>query len=109
LFPMHERREIYLVPLGDIVVAFGPPVDGTRVLGMIANVFLFLPFGGALRWTGLSIRRAALAAFCVSAGVEVTQLLVPGRTTSVDDVLLNVLGAVCGYGLASVVLARTHA
>ena len=29
--------------------------------------------------------------------MEVAQLLVPGRTTSVDDLLLNTLGALLGH------------
>ena len=62
LFPAHERREIHLIPLGDIVDAFGPPIDRSRLLGMIGNVFLFLPLGAALRWKNVSLRKAALAA-----------------------------------------------
>jgi glycopeptide antibiotics resistance protein len=110
LFPTHQRRHVHLIPFGDIVGAFGPPIDRTRLLGMIANFFLFLPLGGALRWEGLSIRAAVLAACCLSTAVEITQwLVVPGRTTTVDDVLLNSLGALCGYVLARAAVARWNA
>lgn len=61
-----------------------------------ANVALFVPFGALVT---LALRRAWLAAgaaVLLSAGVELGQLLLPGRAASPRDVLANVLGAVIG-------------
>jgi glycopeptide antibiotics resistance protein len=61
-----------------------------------ANVALFVPFGilvtVALRraWVGVGL------AVLLSAGAELGQLLLPGRTASPRDVLANVLGATIG-------------
>jgi glycopeptide antibiotics resistance protein len=91
--------------LNDIVEAFRQS-DKQFLLGFLleatANILLFVPFGAALSLRGLSIGKTASYGFVLSAAVEGAQwLLVPGRTTSLDDVLLNTLGAVVGNALLS--------
>ncbi len=67
-----------------------------------ANILLFLPFGAALALRGFSIGKTAVYGFVFSAAVESAQFLfISGRTTSVDDVLLNSLGAGLGQALMS--------
>jgi glycopeptide antibiotics resistance protein len=79
------------------------------LLEAVSNVLLFIPFGVALGLRGLGIGKSALLALLVSAAFECAQFLfVPGRTTSVDDVLLNVTGAVVGHALISRWLQRHH-
>ena len=68
---------------------------------MVANALLFLPLGAALSLLDFRLRTTVLIAFSVSALIEITQLFVPGRTTAVDDVLLNTLGALLGHALVS--------
>jgi VanZ family protein len=91
--------------LGDVVNAVGRSDTSYLLhfsLEAAANVLLFMPLGAALYMRGLSIGRTALYGFVLSAAVEGAQLLlIPGRTTSLDDVLLNTLGAVLGQGLLS--------
>jgi len=43
--------------------------------------------------------RVALLAFLVSTAIELTQLAVPDRSADIDDVLVNVAGALIGYAL----------
>ena len=64
------------------------------------NLMMFLPFGffAALLWRGFTWRRALLLGLAVTAFVECWQLLV-GRAFDIDDLLLNTLGVLCGYGL----------
>lgn len=65
----------------------------------LLNVLMFLPFGMALRaWLRDSVRSASVAAL-FSASIETAQLFVPGRMTSVGDVLFNALGAILGVAL----------
>lgn len=100
LNPRSEDNNIQLVPLGDIVAALESPVDETVLLAAAANVLLFMPFGAALNMCGLSLPKTALLGFALTVCVEGAQLLfVSGRTTSVDDLLLNTLGAVLGHAL----------
>ena len=94
------ENELQLVPF---IHLGGSASETTRdVLGNIAgNTLLFVPLGAALCVLGLRIRTTILAASGLAALVEAAQLLVPGRTTSVDDLLLNTLGALLGHLLVA--------
>ena len=69
-------------------------------VNVVGNVALFaLP--SALLWSlGWPLRRTVLAGFFLSLGIELLQLVVPGRTTATVDVLCNTLGAAIGWLLA---------
>jgi glycopeptide antibiotics resistance protein len=69
---------------------------------IVGNLFLFLPIGllgpivvpalnGWLRVLGASIG--------ISLMIEVTQLGIPSRSADIDDLLLNVAGAMLGYAI----------
>jgi VanZ family protein len=108
LHPQQEHHEAQLTELDDIVEAlmrsdvwfvFDDAVEA------VANVLLFMPLGAALALRGVSVRKAALYGSLLSVTVECMQLLfVPGRTVSLDDVLLNTVGAMAGGALVSAVL-----
>ena len=106
LTPIRHRitggaHELQLLPLGDIVESIRA-LDTRLLLGEASNMLLFLPLGAALKLRGFGIGATALTAMTLSGGVEIAQLLfISGRTTSVDDVLLNTLGAVLGCSLVS--------
>jgi hypothetical protein len=73
-----------------------------------ANVALFAPLGVLVT---LAFRRAwagIAAAVVLSAGVELAQLLLPGRTASARDVLANVLGAALGAFVVVVLRAAAR-
>jgi glycopeptide antibiotics resistance protein len=67
---------------------------------LFGNLALLLPLGllGPIalpamdRWW-----RVALLALLVSAAIELTQLAVPDRSADIDDVIVNVAGALIGY------------
>jgi glycopeptide antibiotics resistance protein len=101
LTPTHAHHEVHLRPLEDVLAAFDPTLDVVRLLGVIGNVVLFAPLGAVLRVRGVGLRRTAVLGLVLSTAIELTQLGVPGRTTSVDDVLLNTLGIVAGSLLAA--------
>ena len=70
-------------------------------VGYGLNVVMFLPLGFLIPtiWEELGKLRYILAAGCgLSALIEVSQLL-SLRGTDVDDVIMNTLGAVLGFGL----------
>lgn len=62
------------------------------------NIVMFFPLGffPALLWAGADWRRALLCGSGCSLLIECLQLLV-SRSTDVDDLILNTLGALCGY------------
>lgn len=70
------------------------------VINFLGNLAVFVPLGffPALLWRGESWRRSALVGGGTSLFVEAGQYFVM-RFTDIDDVILNTLGAVCGYWL----------
>jgi glycopeptide antibiotics resistance protein len=104
--PTRGGIDFQLTPLSEIIAAFTPPLQRSHLLEVAGNVFLFAPLGVVLFLRGLRLNEAFFAGVVCSIGIEVAQLLVPGRTTSVDDVLLNALGAVLGYSLATLWFQR---
>ena len=95
LFPIDDATEVQLVPFGDIAEALTPPLQAEEPAHGDGERPAFVPFGVVLALRGFRLGAAALLGFALSSAVELTQLLfVSGRTTSVDDLLLNTLG--CG-------------
>ena len=82
--------QINLVPFSD------PNFDLT---GYVLNIVLFMPLGFLLPFLWQQFRKlwhVAASGFLLSVLVECSQLL-NFRATDVDDIILNTLGAVCGY------------
>lgn len=99
LVPAPGANERHLVPFVHIIGGLRPPTATDVLLDVVGNALLLLPLGAGLGLLGFRVRTTVLIAFSLSALVEITQLFVPGRTTSVDDVLLNTLGALLGHAL----------
>jgi glycopeptide antibiotics resistance protein len=103
LTPLRGDGVIEVSELGDVLEALSE--SNTRlflgfVLEAAANILLFVPLGAALSLREWSIGKAACSGLVLSAAVEGTQwLLIPGRTTSLDDVALNTIGALVGHAL----------
>ena len=64
---------------------------------VVDNLLLFLPLAIGLRLSGQSWRRTVLAAFLISFNVELLQYwLIPGRDTSLSDLLTNTASGAIG-------------
>lgn len=80
-------------------VTNGEPIFA--VTNLLGNIAMFIPLGLLLPLLWKRCRRlwkTMLAAFAVSFGIEFVQLFLT-RGTDIDDILLNVVGAMVGYGL----------
>lgn len=123
-FLWHDRKKTagyavfacYLVAVGALVGLPGPlnlhfdptlnllPLAGLAAdaVNAVLNVLLFVPFGllAPLLWRRFgSLRRLALLALAFSGAIEFLQLFT-FRTSDVNDLLMNTLGAVVGGLLA---------
>lgn len=80
------------------------------VLEAVANVALFVPLGVLLPWARAVRPWTAIpAGLALSAAIELTQLAMPARFPSVQDVVMNTLGAAVGAALVLAVRAvREH-
>ncbi len=99
LVPAPGANELQLVPLVHIIGGERLSTQTDVLMNLVGNALLFLPLGAGLCLLGFRIRTTLAIALSLSLLVEIAQLLVPGRTTSVDDVLLNTLGALVGHAL----------
>jgi glycopeptide antibiotics resistance protein len=98
LIPFHTLR-IYLDNLGS-------PFWMRNLFG---NLGLLFPLGllGPIALPALGRWwRLAPVAFAYSATIEFTQIFIPDRSADVDDVIVNVIGALLGYLVWWLVLRR---
>lgn len=68
---------------------------------LVLNILMFVPFGLLLPMVFPRLRacwKTLLAALGITVLIEVLQYFT-GRSADIDDVIMNVLGAVVGYGL----------
>ncbi len=74
--------------------------EGVLLYTLLGNIIMFLPFGffPALLWRNFTWKRALVTGLCVTGFIECWQLLV-GRAFDIDDLMLNTLGALCGFWL----------
>ena len=65
---------------------------------LLGNIIMFMPIGffPALLWRGWRWWKSLLAGFCTSASIEFIQFFI-GRSTDIDDVILNTTGALAGF------------
>lgn len=65
---------------------------------LLGNIIMFMPLGffPALLWRKWRWWKSLLAGFCASASIEFIQFFI-GRSTDIDDVILNTTGALVGF------------
>jgi VanZ family protein len=68
---------------------------------VLSNVLLFAPLGASLAAMGVRRNRAFLLGALLSCAIELAQLWIPGRDSSVTDVLANSLGTLLGLAVAA--------
>ena len=72
------------------------------LINILGNIAMFVPYGAFLpaMWQNLQrFWKATLAGLISIAGVEICQLLTLRGRFDIDDVLLNMLGIMLGYGI----------
>jgi VanZ family protein len=74
----------------------------------VLNVILFIPLGSMLRLAGARRRTAALIGMFLSIAIELTQAFIPGRDTTLGDVISNTTGTLVGFAVAAIVLAQAR-
>jgi hypothetical protein len=105
--PSNGEHEVRLRPFADILLAVSPSVHRGWMAEVVGNVLLFAPFGFVLCLRSFTARRTIGIALALSISIELVQLLLPGRTTAVDDVICNVSGAALGWFSGRFALAAT--
>lgn len=89
-----------LVPFHTLAIYFRNFGSGFWMRNLFGNLFLLLPLGllGPIAFPAL--RRWWLIlplALLISASIELAQHWIPARSADIDDVIVNVAGALLGY------------
>lgn len=83
--------------------AFDIPYDvAYPIMEFLANIALFLPFGLliAVAWPAMPRGRIVAAGFATSGAIELVQLMLPTRFSTLSDLIANTLGTVIGCAVA---------
>lgn len=94
----HQLEALQIIPLQNILNGGG---SGSWARYMLwGNIILFLPLGffPALLWRHPRWWKSMLCGLCPSLFIEVVQFFI-GRSSDINDILLNTLGALIGYWL----------
>lgn len=95
--------------LGDWSILFNDPTSLASI-ALLGNVLLYVPVAfttvvGWYRW-----RRLVLpVCLALSIGIEMVQYLALGRVAALDDIVLNMTGAVIGYVAATAACGKSPA
>lgn len=97
------KRNIQLVPIRTILeflqIIFDSSTNNTvrtlSVLNLLGNIIMFIPFGLFWGWKRFSTFLIWAVVFTVI--IEVVQLFTLKGSFDIDDILLNVCGAIVGY------------
>jgi glycopeptide antibiotics resistance protein len=79
----------------------GEPTWNIAIRNIGGNILLFTPLGFFLPFFCSSItwKFVLLATFIISVAIEITQGIFRVGIFDIDDILLNVFGAILGYGI----------
>ena len=106
LQPAHPRPgqvvDDNLVPFHTLAIYWNNLGSEFWMRNLFGNLALLLPLGllGPIALPGLDRWwRIALVALAYSVAIEVIQLAVPDRSADIDDVIVNVTGALLGYAV----------
>ena len=100
-----QLQRIQWIPFLNMLNSDGP--IGWGLFMLLGNIIMFSPLGFfvALLWRHPCWQKSLLAGFCSSFLVEIIQFFV-GRGSDINDVILNSLGALCGFWLFCVLRQR---
>ena len=89
-----------LLPFSSLVYAVMSGLETAWYL-IILNILMFIPMGILLPliFKRMHFFKTLLYAFMLTAGIEIVQMLFPGRVFDIDDILFNSFGAAIGYAV----------
>lgn len=114
----YTERRYNLHPLQEIqrFITYGDQMSHMSVfLNLYGNIIAFIPFGMLLRWArnkNTTLLQAFLYSLVFTFTIETAQYITKLGVFDVDDIIMNTLGGVIGYGIYYVtakLIRRYHA
>ncbi|MDF2674170.1 MAG: vanZ like family protein [Clostridiales bacterium] len=96
--------QINIIPLVNTIIPYLQGEQSIRIAmeNLLGNIFAFTPLGFLIPFLFKKCRRPMiifLISLCVSLLFEIVQLIFYLGTCDIDDLILNVLGSLIGYGV----------
>ena len=88
----------YLISVNKIILI---PFQSEGLMTYVSNILLFVPLGFLLPliwWEMRNLKHVCITGAALSLSIEISQLL-NNRYSDIDDLLMNIVGAMIGYGL----------
>ena len=98
-------RTYQLIPLVTIIDSIRRG-NFTYIMQIIASIVVFIPLGVFIKAKQKNISKAIVYGFLLSLVMEALQFVLRVGTFDVDDIILNVLGAVIGFLLAGKLVSK---
>lgn len=107
LFPISSNVESYkpvinFIPFKTIIMFLKSKNIIDILFNIIGNFILFIPLGYfisiKLKW---NLKKSFIICLCTTLFVESVQLILVGRTTDIDDIIINSFGGYIGILLSS--------
>ncbi|QTD42933.1 VanZ family protein [Sporosarcina sp. Te-1] len=103
----NEIAGVNLMPFRTVIMYFQSNQyvsdwESVSLVNVVGNMFIFTPIGLFVPLLWRSMNRwwkVFLVGFCVTCFIEGIQFFI-GRSSDIDDVILNTVGVMIGYGLA---------
>ena len=111
-YPTWEKTIAGVANLSDMLTPFQEIGRALRARSywllfmLVGNIIMFMPMGffPALLWRNWKWWNAQLTGFCCSATIELIQFFI-GRSTDIDDIILNTAGAIAGFWIFCLIRA----
>jgi len=94
-------KKISLVPFKGIIDILNEQGLKITLINVIGNFILFVPIGilMPIKYTTLTCRNIIVIALFSSTLIEILQYIFSDRVSDIDDIIINLSGAVIGYFL----------
>ncbi len=94
---LRTEHKFNFIPFRTILYFWSDTSGENSVINLLANIGLLFPFGVLFPVIWKKYRkRTILFGTLISLSIEILQII-PGRSTDIDDLILNVIGCAVGY------------
>jgi glycopeptide antibiotics resistance protein len=99
---LFENGKLNLIPFADLIGIITRQGFGQFIYLFLGNIIWFIPFGFLLPLIckrKFTLTQILLLGFALSLSIEILQYVFGTGVSEIDDLILNTLGTVVGYGL----------
>ena len=106
-------HNLNIIPFRTIIEYINPDKEALdhAIINLAGNIVMFIPLGFFLPFVNSSFtkfKNIILTTIIIIAAVEIMQLITLTGSFDIDDLLLNAVGSVIGYGIQHIIFKNNH-